>query len=297
MHTATGEILGTLAYMSPEQISGQSRGLDARSDVYALGVLFYEALAGRLPYDIQGLSLADAARTICEEEPTRLGSLRSDLRGDIDTIVCRALEKDPERRYASAAELGRDIGRYLRDRPIAARPPSAIYQLRKFARRNRALVGGVAATLVTLLVGVAVATTLAFRVSRENDSLQWMVYRTAIRSAEEALATGDRPLAREILAAEPLRASLRGWEWRHLWSRAEEEGLQIPAPQPASASPPLVHVDGKVLEYRIDLRGYRFDTDTGEQLAKYAGAVLGLALGNWIKYRIDREWVFLRSRK
>ena len=137
--------------MSPEQVLGDPLEVDTRSDVYALGVILYELLSGRLPYELSHHQLPEAVLTIREEEPASLSSISRNYRGDIETIVRKALEKDKARRYASAAELGADIQRYLNDEPIAARPPSAGYQLQKFARRHRGLVAGVAAVFVVLL--------------------------------------------------------------------------------------------------------------------------------------------------
>jgi tetratricopeptide (TPR) repeat protein/predicted Ser/Thr protein kinase len=155
LQTDVGQLVGTIAYMSPEQVAGDSRQLDTRSDVYALGVILYELLAGRVPFDVSRQTIPQAARMITEEEPTSLSSINRIFRGDIETIVAKALEKDKNRRYQSAAGLAADIRRCLSDEPISARPASAVYQLRKFARRNKALVGGVVATFVVLLIGIA----------------------------------------------------------------------------------------------------------------------------------------------
>ena len=154
MGTDLGQLVGTLPYMSPEQVGADPLDLDTRSDVYALGVILFELLAGRLPYPI-GRELTEAARLITEEEPPALGSLDRAWRGDVETIAAKTLEKAPERRYQSAAELAADIRRYLAHEPIEARAPTTIYQLRKFARRHVALVGGVAATVVALVIGLA----------------------------------------------------------------------------------------------------------------------------------------------
>jgi tetratricopeptide (TPR) repeat protein len=176
--TDVGRLVGTLAYMSPEQALGDPLELDTRSDVYALGVILYELLAGRLPYTVSS-NLAEAVQTIREEEPAPLSSISRNYRGDIETIVAKALEKDKTRRYASAAGLAGDIRRYLADEPIVARPPSTTYQLQKFARRHKALVAGVAAVLVVLIAGIVVSTWEAARANREaatarviNDFLQ-----------------------------------------------------------------------------------------------------------------------------
>jgi len=123
--TDLGQVVGTLAYMSPEQALGDSRELDVRTDVYSLGVICYELLAGRLPYRI-GKSLQEAVLTIRDEDPMPLSSIGRMYRGDLDTIVAKALEKDKARRYGSAAEMAADIERYLADEPIAARPASAM---------------------------------------------------------------------------------------------------------------------------------------------------------------------------
>jgi len=166
MNTGVGEIKGTLAYMSPEQARGDPEAIDVRTDVYALGVILYEMLAGQRPYDLARASLVEAVRVICEEPPRQLreamrGSHRLDP--DVETIVGKALEKESTRRYSSAAALSEDLTRQLTSQPIVARPPSTVYHLRKFAARNRVLVGGIAATFVALAAGATLATVLAVK--------------------------------------------------------------------------------------------------------------------------------------
>jgi len=154
LQTAAGQLIGTLPYMSPEQVAGDPRRIDTRSDVYALGVILYELLAGRPPLDLSGQPIAAAARIILERAPAPLGSIHRACRGDIETLVGKALEKDPARRYGSAQELAADVRRCLGREPISARPPSAAYLLRKFAQRNRGLVSGVAVAFIALVLGV-----------------------------------------------------------------------------------------------------------------------------------------------
>ncbi|TAH38037.1 MAG: tetratricopeptide repeat protein [Planctomycetota bacterium] len=169
MHTDLGQLVGTLPYMSPEQAAGEPDEMDTRSDVYALGVIAYELLSGRLPHDLHRRLLHEAVRVIREEMPSRLSSIDRSLRGDVETIVGKALEKDKARRYQSAGELASDIQRYLKNEAISARPASTWYQLRKFARRNRVLVGGVLATFLALGAGLVVSATQYVRAADARD--------------------------------------------------------------------------------------------------------------------------------
>ncbi len=170
VHTAAGMILGTLAYMSPEQVSGDPARVDVRSDVYSLGALMFDTLAGRTPIEVDGLSVHEAVRRIAEHEPARLGAAARELRGDLDTIAAKALEKDPARRYQSASEMGEDLRRFLRHEPILARPASAAYTVRKFARRHRAVVAGVLGVFVALVAGLATTMVQARRARAAADS-------------------------------------------------------------------------------------------------------------------------------
>lgn len=180
MHTEIGQIIGTLSYMSPEQVAGNPDELDVRSDVYALGVILYELLAGQLPYDLKDRSISEAGNIIREHEPSRLGALDSNYRGDIETIVAKALSKEKERRYQSAAEFGDDLRRFLSNEPIVARPTSRAYQVRKFAMRNKGLVGGVAVAFVALLIGIVGVSLALLRATHAE--------RAALRSASKANA-------------------------------------------------------------------------------------------------------------
>jgi serine/threonine protein kinase len=137
--------------------------------VYALGVILFELLVHRLPQQLENRPLADAVRLILDEDAPRLGSIDPDLRGDVETIVAKALEKNPARRYPSAADLAADLRRWLAHEPILARPPSALYHLRKFARRHKGLVGGVLASGLALILGLVGTTLFAIREAHQRS--------------------------------------------------------------------------------------------------------------------------------
>ncbi|NOT30662.1 MAG: serine/threonine protein kinase, partial [Planctomycetes bacterium] len=195
IETRAGDLLGTLPYMSPEQIGGDPARIDIRSDVYALGVLTYELVAGRLPLEVHSSAIPEAVRAVVEDEPPRLGTLDARLRGDIETIVAKALEKDKARRYASARELASDLRHYLNHEPVVARAPSTTYQLRKFVRRNRVLVGGVATTFVALVAGLALSLKLYFE---EKDAEQRAT--ASASRAQEALVLEEEARAAAVAA-------------------------------------------------------------------------------------------------
>ena len=240
VQTGTGQLIGTLPYMSPEQVGEASDEVDERTDVYSLGVVLYELLADRLPYDIKRRPIPDAIRAIQEDDPTRLSSIDRTFRGDLETIVGKALEKEADRRYQSPMELATDIRRHLANEPLRARPASSMYQLRKFARRNKAMVISVVATLTASILGGSVALVYAFRASR-NASLayerqtmsQRATYRSTIAAASAALRERDVATAERHLALAP--EDLRAWEWRHLFCQLDESVASAPLdghPQP-----------------------------------------------------------------
>lgn len=205
--TAFGGIIGTLEYMSPEQAEFNARDIDTRADIYSLGVLLYELLTGTTPATRDRLKQAatsEALRMIREEEPpkpsTRLSEsgrtpeptseqrrlelekLSRTLRGDLDWIVMKALEKDRDRRYETANGFAMDVERYLADEPVLARPPSAAYRLRKFVRRNQR--------------GLAAAALLGVMLLAVVGTLGWAVRDRAVRAEE---AARDRQTRRAMI--------------------------------------------------------------------------------------------------
>ena len=232
--TQAGQLIGTPDYMSPEQVSADPAAIDHRSDVYALGVILFELSAHRLPYQLENRPLAETARLIQEQDPPRLGLINPELRGDVETIVAKALEKDPARRYRSAADLAADLRRWLDHEPILARPPSALYHLHKFARRHKGLVGGVVATGVALVLGLVGTILFAVREAHQRGQAEhhaqqaideqrealFQAYRARMAAAAAALSAHDVADAARQLDAAP--EDLRDWEWRHLRSRLDD---------------------------------------------------------------------------
>lgn len=166
--TRAGQLIGTLAYMSPEQVSGDPDDVGTGADVYALGVILFELLSGQRPLALGSLPIPKAVRVLTEEEPRRLSSVDRRFAGDLETITSKALEKDVQRRYASASELAADLRRFLQNEAILARPATAMYQLRKFAYRHRGLVVGVSLAFVALIAGLITTTLYMFEARRQT---------------------------------------------------------------------------------------------------------------------------------
>ncbi|MHC4942579.1 MAG: tetratricopeptide repeat protein [Planctomycetota bacterium] len=149
--TDVGQLIGTLQYMSPEQCKADPADLDIRSDVYALGVVLYEVLCGELPYDVSGTAVFEATRVICENEPKRPSTTRRALKGDVETIVLKALEKEREARYQTVGELGADINRYLEGDVILAKPVGPATRIYKRIKRNPVLSAAIGAAVLILI--------------------------------------------------------------------------------------------------------------------------------------------------
>ncbi len=169
--TQEGIIRGTVAYMSPEQARGDVAAIDVRNDVYSLGVILYEMLAGRRPHKTSSLSLIEAAHVVATERAPRLAEAwrgTKTLDRDLETIVATALEFEPDRRYAGAGDLAADVARYLGSLPILARPASRAYRVRMFVRRHRAGVVAAAAVVIALFAGIAGTTAGLFSALRAS---------------------------------------------------------------------------------------------------------------------------------
>lgn len=185
--TIQGQMVGTLDYMSPEQAAGEKQ-VSYPSDVYALGIILYELLATKRPFELSSVSIIDALRVIRESTPPQLSGVNRACRGDLETIVHKALAKEVARRYESVEALAEDLRRWLTHEPIKARPPSAIYRAGRFVRRHRLLVTAVCFIVASLGLGLAIATDQAVKAN------------ASAKVADAAAANAQQEAARAIAA-------------------------------------------------------------------------------------------------
>jgi tetratricopeptide (TPR) repeat protein len=227
-YTEQDQLIGTPEYMSPEQADRSNQDIDTRTDIYSLGVMLYELLSGALPFDPQTFRegrIDRICQVICEEDPdtpsiklsktsveesgesarrrrTNAKALQRRLHGDLDWVTLKAMEKDRTRRYGSAGELAADVQRHLNHEPVLAGPPSTLYRVKKFVRRHKAFVTGVAAVLVVLVTGIVVSTLLAVgqaRARAEAQAVSDFLLNNVLRSLDLWDMRGQEITVRSIL--------------------------------------------------------------------------------------------------
>jgi eukaryotic-like serine/threonine-protein kinase len=262
-----GQIRGTLPYMSPEQVCGEAGQIDVRADVYALGVILYELLTERLPYDLEHVTLPQAIRIISEEAPKPLsrawsGSHDCESRKteridrDVETIVIKALEKDPERRYQSAAAMAEDVTRYMTNQPIRARPPSALYQFRKLVARRKVPFASLTAVFALLLGFAITMAAQSARIPSERDKVV-----LTLKGHEELVSpVAFSPDGKRLASSSADRTA-------KLWDAATGQELFTLKGHGGIVSSVAFSPDGKRLAtWSLDHTARLWDTATGQEL-------------------------------
>ncbi|MCG8407734.1 MAG: protein kinase [Phycisphaerales bacterium] len=256
LQTDVGQLVGTLQYMSPEQCSGDSHELDVRSDVYSLGLVLYELLCGQLPYDVSRTPIPNAVRIICEESSARPSCINQSLRGDLEIIVLKALEKDRWQRYQSTSALADDVQHYLSGEPISARRPTAIYQLRMLVKKHRTASLAACIVFMALMAATSISTVFAIRAEREAQAAteseltaELMAYTANMANSEAALKDYDPATAVHFLetARQNWQKIAQGeslpWEWYHVSGRLDQSVSN------------LIETPGKILRLAADQSG------------------------------------------
>ncbi len=321
LFTAFEQFIGTPAYMSPEQARMSGLDIDTRTDIYSLGVLLYELLTGKTPFDAQDLlagGLDEMRRTISEQEPARPSSCLSTmlegeltttakhrhidapklihlLRGDLDWIVMKALEKDRARRYETANGLAMDVQRYLADEPVVARPPGNFYRFQKLVRRNKLAFCAVAAASASLLAGSTVSTWL-FLKEREGHRRALAAEREQVRLRQRA----DAQSASDKIAAAALYVS------QGFFDKAEQLINQVPPAWQSNATPNASEVFASLGDWygrterwppAISNLTKAIELNPSEHWAYFCLAPLLIKSGNHENYRdLRRRMLILFSR-
>ncbi len=275
LHTRDGDLVGTLAYMSVEQVEGVAGHVDTRTDVHALGTMGFELLAGRLPRDPQWKSLPEWAEALRAPAPA-LRDVVEGVPSDLSMVIAKALAPERDRRYATAQAFADDLRRFLAAEPVVARAPTKAYLLRSFVRRHRALVGGALATLLALVGGIVVSVRFALesgaqrrRADREAEDVRREAYRAQVGAASQGLVAGDVFGTRAALDRAP--HALRGWEWRHLDANIDRAARVVRFAQPLARWRAVARRTPRVAGGTADGGAVVLDADTGAVVVRVDG--------------------------
>jgi WD40 repeat protein len=246
--TANLTQMGSPPYMAPEQVSGGRQDVGPGADIYALGAMLYHLLTGRPPH--MGSRIEDVLAQVMEAHPVAPRLLNPNIPRDLETICMKCLEKDPGRRYASAADLAADLARFERGEPVLARPVGAWGRTWRWTRRNRSLAAALLALVMVVLAGAVAVVLQAAHNRRERDRLELDAYATGMHAASLAVSEGDYPLARSYLAAAaPARGrpDHRGFEWRMLWAATAPQAQSVLHPHGMEVEQLAFSPDGRRL--------------------------------------------------
>ena len=245
--TLTGQVLGTPGYIAPEQAKGGGV-VGPAADIYGLGSLLFHLLTGRAPF--VSASTAETLTQVLSQEPLSPRLLNPAVPMDLAAVCAKCLEKEPVRRYPSAQALADDLGRFVRDEPIQARPVSPPQKLWRWCRRKPVLAGALTSALLLLIVVAVGAPIAAYRINRERIIVRQSLYAADMRVVQQAIEEGDLGRARELLAQHVPRqaeADLRGFDWRYFSYRARGDQIATIFSGVSTARHLAVASDGRLL--------------------------------------------------
>ena len=285
--TQAGAVMGTPSYMAPEQASGHAHEAGPAADIYALGAILYACLAGRPPF--QGTTVVETLDQVRTQEPVAPSRWQASVPLDLETICLKCLRKEPEKRYASAAELADDLVRYQEGEPIRARPVGRLERGVKWVKRNPLVAGAALAVVLALLIGIGVSTWQAVRATRASSAARAaearadvkrqeaerqkeradesqqrsrrLLYAADMNLAQQSLKQNNLGRARRLLdrhRPQPGEEDLRGWEWRYLWQLTRSSALATLTNRPVRGFDVSFSPDGSRLavgwrDGRVDL--------------------------------------------
>lgn len=273
--TLTGEVIGTPAYMPPEQASGNRGAVRAWSDIYALGAILYHLLTGRAPFAAS--TLEETIQQVLQRDPVAVRLLNPAVPRDLETICLKCLEKEPAKRYATAQMLAEELGRFLAGKPVLARPVGFAGKTWRWCRRNPGVASAAAIALFSLVTGLAGVTWQWRRAAAKELFAQQNVYASDIKLAQLALRDNNVKLAATLLEkhrpAEQAQTDLRDWEWRYLRQLCECGKSTLLQQYAKPIRTVAVSEDGQLLALRTDGgQAVLWDLTTRRPLQEVAGA-------------------------